>query len=128
MGYGVISGFSVASASLIGFEIGARNPEEAKRIAKVTINIVFAFALFLVSLFYHLSPFLASLYSTDQEIQGKFVKISWAVLLAMFTDAMLGIHFSFIKALGQQKNATKYAIFSQLFFGIPSQPLFAFYF
>jgi len=100
MGYGIVHSFSVASIALIGFEIGARNPTEAKNIAKVAIKLVLCFTICLVSLVYLISPYIAALYSKDQEIQEKFVRISWAVLIVLATDALLGILFAFIKALG----------------------------
>ena len=128
MGFVIVRSISTASGALIGFEIGARNPAEAKRIARVSRNLVLSFTLFLVLVIYYVSPYLASLYSQDQDIKEKFVRISWAVLIAMASDCLLGIYFSFIKALGQQKKTTKFAIFSQMFLGIPSQALFGFYF
>lgn len=106
-------GFGVAAATLVGNNLGARKPEEAKRYALVA-NILSTILMVIMGIFFFIAaPFLAKVFTSDKEVQELVVSV--LRIIALF-QPFLSLTMVISSAL-QGAGDTKFPMYST-FIGI----------
>lgn len=103
-------GFGVAAATLVGNNLGAGKPEEAKKYALVS-NILSTILMVIMGIFFFISaPFLAKLFTSNKEVQELVVSV--LRIIALF-QPFLSLTMVISSAL-QGAGDTKFPMYSTL--------------
>lgn len=106
-------GFGVAAATLVGNNLGAKKPEEAKKYALVA-NILSTILMVIIGIFFFIAaPFLAKVFTRDKEVQQLVVSV--LRIIALF-QPFLSLTMVIASAL-QGAGDTKFPMYST-FIGI----------
>ena len=106
-------GFGVAAATLVGQSLGAKKADEAQRYGLISYFLATVFMVIVAAAFYIFAPFLAGLFSEDQEVIDLVVKV--LRIIALF-QPFLCITLVITSAL-QGAGDTKFPMYST-FIGI----------
>ena len=106
-------GFGVAAATLVGQSLGAKKADEAQRYGLISYFLATGFMVIVAASFYIFAPFLAGLFSEDQEVIDLVVKV--LRIIALF-QPFLCITLVITSAL-QGAGDTKFPMYST-FIGI----------
>ena len=96
-------GFGVAAATLVGQNLGAKQPEEAKELGIVSNILATVFMVFVGIIFFIFAPFLAGLFSEDQEVISMIVKVLRIIALFQPFLAMTLVITSALQGAGDTK-------------------------
>lgn len=103
-------GFGVAAATLVGNNLGANKPEEAKKYALIS-NILSTMLMVIMGIFFFITaPFLAKLFTSDKEVQELVVSV--LRIIALF-QPFLSLTMVISSAL-QGAGDTKFPMYSTL--------------
>jgi len=105
--YAGSNGLGMATNALIGFEIGAGNPKEARRLSYFILVLALCINLLISFILFMFSKNLVSIYVEDERIKTEFMSQVWLLMIFLFLDFFVLTSNGFIKGLGMQKDQLK---------------------
>lgn len=103
-------GFGVAAATLVGNNLGANKPEDAKRYALVS-NVLSTILMVIMGIFFYIAaPFLAKLFTSDKDVQDLVVSVLRIIALFQPFLSLTTVISSALQGAGY----TKFPMYSTL--------------
>jgi len=103
-------GFAIAASTLVGQNLGAEKPEEARRYGLISNYLSTIFMVAVGTLFYIFAPFLAGIFTKDAEVSILVIRV---LRIIAFFQPFLSITFVITSAL-QGAGDTKFPMYSTL--------------
>lgn len=105
-----------AAAVLVGQDIGARQPERARQICWEAIRLGMAIAVVLCLIFWFGAPYIATLYTTDLEVQKVAIPLIMLAGLYHLGDALQAVAVNALR--GYKKSVIPMVIYATLLWGL----------
>lgn len=117
--YSCAYGVQIATVALVGFEIGAGNIQEARRIGRYLVLHIFIVSFFTIFMVWILDSYIIAAYTPDKEIQKSFLTALPALLLLIFNDSFIAIVYGLNKSLAKQEDLILTIFVPLYFIGMP---------
>jgi multidrug resistance protein, MATE family len=116
-----------AVCAMVGFSIGANNPELGKQIYKQTFAFTYICCMVILFGYFMCRIAIATTFSADPLVQDILIKTTPLLCLMSFIDSAQGIMSGAVRGLGRQMAAVVYVFGSYYLIGLPVALICAFY-